>query len=74
MLRVDRAGLAVAILFLVFIAYEMAGGSDFEWARNWHTLSFFGSRLLWVKILLTAVPPAVYLTWITWHLAQYVPK
>lgn len=73
-MQVDRAGLAVAILFLVFIAYEIAGGSDYRWAANWHTLSFFGYRILWVKVLLIVGPPSIYIGWMVWHLNHFVPK
>jgi hypothetical protein len=68
----NTIALVVLILFAVFIAYEIAGFSDFF--PDLHSVSYYAYRNLLLKIIVVVVPPSVYIVWILWHLSRFIPK
>ena len=69
---VDRAGLAVGIIVLAFIAYELAGASSLF--PDLHTVSYLAYHRTWLKWTLFVLPPAVYMIWWLWHMSHTIPK
>lgn len=71
-MQVSIAGLAAAILFLVFIAYEIAGGSSAF--PQLHTVSYYASQHPLLKFAILVLPPAIFQLWWLWHLAHPILK
>lgn len=71
-MRLDVAALTFAILFLVFIAYEIAGGS--EHFPDLHTLSYYAQHHALLRFAILVLPPAIFQLWWLWHMAHVIPK